>query len=179
MTFQLATYLQIIAHIMSREYTDLGLVGFFFCGRLVLNSQNLDICQSLSNSQFEKLIFNMLSMRCHQAYCLRVIWTSLLFWLVTWACITKRTQHLSHPELLGNKLPSTGTRNNTGALPPQQMDQHVPAPAQPHSFTSWTGTTPFFCFLQILFWLELTRLPWIVCPEHKLIARQQITPMFS
>lgn len=29
MTFQLATYLQIIAHIMSREYTDLGLVGFF------------------------------------------------------------------------------------------------------------------------------------------------------
>lgn len=50
-----------------------------FCGRLVLNSQNLDTCQSLSNSQFEKLIFNMLSMRSHHVYCLKVIWTSLLF----------------------------------------------------------------------------------------------------
>lgn len=74
-----------------------------FCGRLVLNSQNLDTCQSLSNSQFEKLIFNMLSMRSHHVYCLKVIWTSLLFWLVTWAYITKRTQHLSHSEVLGNK----------------------------------------------------------------------------
>lgn len=86
-----------------------------FCGRLVLNSQHLDTCQSLSNSQFEKLIFNMLSMRSHHVYCLKVIWTSLLFWLVIWASIAKRTQHLSHSELLGSKqLPSTGTRNNTG-----------------------------------------------------------------
>lgn len=148
-----------------------------FCGRLVLNSQNLDTCQSLSCSQFEKLIFNMLSMRNHHVYCLKVIWTSLLFWLVTWAYITKRTQHLSHPELLGNKqLPSTGTRNDTGVFPPQQMDQRVPAPAQPQSPP---GLQQYVCFSQMLLWLEFTKLPWIVCPEHKSIVRQKITPMFS
>lgn len=143
---------------------------------MVLNSQNLDTCQNLSNPQFEKLVFNVLSMRRHHVYCIKVIWTSLLFWLVTWAYITKRTQHLPHSELLGNQeLPLPGTRNNTGALPAQQMDQGVPAPAQPHS--PWTGAVCVLstnAFLTGVYPAPLHCMPWA-----QINSRQKSTPMFS